>query len=631
MYEPFDDEYLNESPDVSHKRAPWWDDLKERRSQILANASENRNAANALYERVTSMKRNDTKRRLKIKRYEAFYNIDRAPVDDVLSAIAQSSWNVIRINANTAQSKLGKEMPKITFLTDKSMFHLRKATRALDQYIECEFERSELYENVRMAVLDACVGKLGTVKILFDEKKQRFQTHRVRPLDLIVDDNNQLYKRKKEVFEVKKVSKYFLFDKFKNLSEEQKKDIEKESSKGKVEVYEGYYDDKTHVTFCYGAVLKINSWKGMPPYFHWRWTQSTNSFWGVSIADELAPIQNRINDIMLKFSRGMDLVAVPRFLMNTHDNVTSSKITNEIGAVIKMTSSGDGLSKMDYLNPPPMNQMIVDHLETLWSKSFQITGISQLATSGEKPKGLDSGRALLAYHDINTDRFAQASQSLVDMYVDIARYMTVVADRHFSGKKGDLLPNKIDWKRIDIQKNIYQIRQYPTNLLSKSPAGRLEDVQILINLGIIPPEKGIQLLDFPDIQQAVDMLSATDQATEMLMDSIVEGETNVAPDPNLPMGRQIETAQKFYARAMVDGASDKVISQIQNFLIFAKEQVKKEIQEQQRAQGLATAAQAAGQDVQAPAGPMDAQLPGNLPMPPQGQQATTPLNVGGMR
>ena len=610
---------------------PWWIEIQNKKDRIATEETANRMCAKRLFERVTDLMKEASYLRTQISKYDTYYNINRQKYGDIVDKMQQSSYNVIRSNCNTAQSKLGKEMPKISFLTDNARGGIQLEAKKLDQYIESEFERSELYPNVRRAVLDACIGRLGTVKVVFDKRNKRFRVSRVRPLDFIVDDKNQMYEEKAETFEQKMVGVHFLKKMF-NLKEWQMEAIKKNAVDNKVACYEAYYKDTCKVYFTEGTILAILPWSGKPPYFHWRWTQSTDSFWGVGIADELYSIQVKINDILLKISRSMDLFAVPRVIINSHDDITGVKITDELGSVVKMAASGpDGTSKIDFLTPPVLNEQYFQHLEDLVMKSYQITGISQLASSGVKPKGLSSGKALLAYHDIQTDRFAQASQSLVDMYVNIARYMADIASKRFKKGAGELLPYTIDWKKLDIKNNIYQIKEYPTNLLSKSPAGRLEDVQMLINMGVIPPEKGVQLLDFPDVSKAIDMLTATDQAVEKVLERVMGGEKNVAPDPNLPMSRQIETAQKFYARAFVKDADDSVLREIEHFISLARDAVLSEVEEQQMAQGAANVAAQQGMDVQAPAGPLAPQAPGNMPQAPQGPQAQMPINQGGMR
>lgn len=612
---------------------PWWIEIKEKKDLIESSKTTNRQCAKRLHERVTDLTKQASYLRTRISKFDAYYNINRQMAGNSKTDMMQSSYNVIRSNCNTAQSKLGKEMPKISFLTENARGGIQLEAKKLDQYIESEFERSELYPNVRRAVLDACVGRLGTIKVLFDKREKRFKVSRVRPLDFIVDDKNQLYEEKSETFEQKWVGVHFIKKMFK-LKPWQYEAVTKNAVDNRVACYEAYYKDSCKVYFVEGTILAILPWRGKPPYFHWRWTASTDSFWGVGIADELYSIQVKINDILLKISRSMDLFAVPRVIINSHDDITGVKITDELGSVVKMAASGpDGSSKIDFMTPPVLNEQYFQHLEDLVMKSYQITGISQLASSGVKPKGLSSGKALLAYHDIQTDRFAQASQSLVDLYVNVARYMADVASKHFekTKEKDDLLPNKINWKKLDIKNNIYQIKQYPTNLLSKSPAGRLEDVQMLINMGVIPPEKGVQLLDFPDVSKAIDMLTATDQAVEKILEKVMGGEKNVSPDPNLPMSRQIETAQKFYAREFVKDADENVLKEIENFISLARDAVLSEIEEQQMAQGAANVAAQQGMDQQAPAGPLSPQAPGNMPQQPQGPQAGMPMGAGGMR
>ena len=52
-----------------------------------------------------------------------------------------------------------------------------------------------------------------------------------------------------------------------------------------------------------------------------------------------------------------------------------------------------------------ISQDLFMHLDRLYNRSFEIAGISQLSAQSSKPSGLDSGRALREFSDIESERF----------------------------------------------------------------------------------------------------------------------------------------------------------------------------------------------------------------------------------
>ena len=76
----------------------------------------------------------------------------------------------------------------------------------------------------------------------------------------------------------------------------------------------------------------------------------------------------------------------------------------------------------------------------------------------------------------------------------------------------------------------FVVRTYPVNLLSDRPAHRLADVRDLIDTGLITPEEGKGLLNFPDVTAHMNRTMAPEQFLKNAIDTILEKNMYIPPD-----------------------------------------------------------------------------------------------------
>ena len=624
QYDSMEHQFNNDSDMYSQSgerdsSRPWWERLPD---SVPENEIKNKEMASVLYERAKNLLDSQNELICKMMASEAFYNLDSFGEIGNLKGFKRkaSSYNVIRSCSNTVKSKIGADQPKVTFLTDGARYSLRSDAKKLDELISAEFKKSRLYRVMRKVVLDSVVSKLGIVKItsMTKDKEIKFKAHRVRPLNFFVDDGDESYEMKAETFERMKISKHYLIKKLK-LDGWKKKRVEQcDPTKNKVTCWEAYYKDKFKVYFIKDCILHIEGLDGWPPYFYLRWTEKTDSFWGNGISDELDTIQERINKTLLDIAHSSDTFGRPRIIMDFASRVANTQITNELGGVIKVTGAA-GAGGLDFLTPPVMHPQYFQHLEDLYQKAFQETGISQLVSSAEKPKGFDSAKAIIAQHDIQLDRFASYSSDYQDMFIDIARFMAIRMDNHYTGKKVTKSDSTepwamIRWDAIDLKKNYRQIDLYPENLLSKAPASRYQEVKEMVQDQMIGREEAMMLLEFPDVKRVRSLRIAGVEATHKLLDDLLEG-GDIMVDQQIAVAVQLEAAIQYYARALADGADEETLEKIRGFIDVAVHLRNAEVMEQQQQQQeQVLQAQMAQQTQEGPA-PGDGQQPPQGPLP----------------
>lgn len=539
---------------------PWWDAVKPGH---VNSEQKSRKYAERLYTRVRYLHEKQASTLAWIRKFQDFYNVVRwdygsTSFSGVSKAVNCTTLNLIRVGVNAVHSMIGKEMPKIGFVSHGGDYTLRENLKMVDNYIESEFENSELYKNVRKAVRDGALAKLGTVKVWLDDDTQRFMSEHVPPMSILVDDADQQNDRKDEVFERRLVSKYALYNKF-DLKPFQKKIIDEELAyDGKVVVYEAWYADNCHVIFTEHCLLYYETIRGKPPYFHWRWTESSDSFWGVGIADEGWTLQDQINDIDYQWLENQRMFK-PTILMTGNARFTATEVTNRKFQVWKVYGGGVGPNNVQWVVPTPMNQQQLEKRQDMVNEFMQQTGLSQFMSTGQREAGIYSGETARVVHSIQQSRFAECSQSLVDMYVDIARYMLKEAALNFSAQYNDskdaYYPHRIQWSKVDIANNYYKIKEYPMNLNAMDMDARLKYAHQMMQLGVMPPQDALELFNMPDVHKYRDLITSGKRDTERRLQNIMEGEVE-RPNPLLPPEMQYVEAVKFYNEELTKGLKE---------------------------------------------------------------------------
>lgn len=533
---------------------PWWVFVGEAK---LDQEDENKVVADLLCKRAQYLSNELHDYYEILKTYEKMYNMDMHVIN------AEKRWkhmscNLLRIGVNAIHSMIGREMPEIKFMTNRAHYSLRRQVGLLNDYIQAEFDHSQLYKSVRAAIRDAACSNLGTVKIVQDDETGRYMAERVRPFNLLVNDKDELYCEKDEIFERKLVTKYSLLNKFRDkIQDWQVQAIkQKADSSGYLVCYEGYFKNAAHVIFIEDCILFYEPWYDKPPYFHWRWTSKTNSFFGKGICEEGMIPQNRLNEIYYNCDMSMRFYARNKVIITGSGRFTAQTLSNQMD-VMKFHGSDVSQKNIQFVTPSVLHPQYFQLIPMIQQDFFLTSSLSQLTATGQKEKGVYTASGAMAVHDIQQSRFAETSQSLVDMYIDVARYMVRQASRYwFQASYDDKnIATNIDWSELDLENNYHHITEGPQSLLSKNPAQRQMQLMQQQQAGWLTPQEALERFDSRDYKGSMDLFTASVRLIETKMSKILEGEEQ-QPDPQIPSDLQYEIASKFFNKELVDGLDE---------------------------------------------------------------------------
>ena len=311
----------------------------------------------------------------------------------------------------------------------------------------------------------------------------------------------------------------------KAAAEELLKQIEdKRSLKGKLEIY---FDliDKQKWTFISGKLIeKIDIEFDVPPAAVLYLEQPIKGNQSVSMADNTFTIQTQVDSLCHKIHLAYELSPAQTHWVLAGTEVKASMLSNEIGQVypFKFVPGMTGAPVVT-ATPAPLDPSYIAGLQFWIAQAMEMNGISQLSAQAKNPLGNNpSGVALETVEDVESDRHNPWLQSYIHFYMQLADIFIEVAPA-----KADILPKKlgrarIKWSEIKAERESFAIQFSASSSLSKDPQKKMEQIEKLIAMQVINPALAAVLLEFPDLQAAYSITTASYDYSQRVIERAVE-------------------------------------------------------------------------------------------------------------
>ncbi|MCK5346931.1 MAG: hypothetical protein KAR20_26160, partial [Candidatus Heimdallarchaeota archaeon] len=201
--------------------------------------------------------------------------------------------------------------------------------------------------------------------------------------------------------------------------------------------------------------------------------------------------------------------------------------------------------------PPELTQQLWD----LYNKSFEQVGLNTPAVSGTVPSRLESGKAIREHNDTENERFSIVSQGFETFHMRLVSKIVNFSDIAFEDAKDFSIltmsedgSKRINWKDVNLEEDSYVLKRYPVSLLSSTPQGKLADVNMMMQAGLLDQQQSLKLLDYPDIKGVTSLMNAAVEDIEKVIEVIVtEGEYE-APDDIQDLETGIPMMQSAYLK-----------------------------------------------------------------------------------
>lgn len=549
---------------------------------------------------------------LNIRNARLYSNVDLLGLDWTLTqrdysrkSLGRVTENIVQSACDTATSIIAGSRARVTFQTDGAEFSVQRKARLLEKWTEGKFDETDFHREATRCFRDSVIFGTGALKIY--EHDGDVKCERVLIDEIKIDEMECRSADPRQLHHVKFVDKEVLkamFPDHEEAIEESTKERYRQDNNAYSNIdtntavcVESYHlpsgkgaGDGKRVICVDGATLLSEAWK--KPYFpflFYRWNEPVCGFYGQGLAEQLTGIQLRINQLNHFIQKAQDLIAVPRVFVDIASKNLKMQINNEIGAIIPYRGKPPVFHTAEAVSPE-----IYQYKESLWRRGFEVAGISQLSATSKKPAGLESAVALREYNDIGAQRFQYNAQEFerlapkaAERFIDIATDIQKRGGECKSVFHAKKLVEKICFKEASIKDGTYKIRLEPASILSRTPAGRSQQVVEWAQSGIIDTDEARRLLNHPDLERTADINNAAIEDIEATIEDLLDGKYD-PPEPYQDLGMGMKRVQLAYLKARRDGAPEEILESMRRWiesadyeLKLAQQEIQAEMMEQQ--------------------------------------------------
>lgn len=500
-----------------------------------------------------------------------------APMRDRLT------YNIVQSCIDTLTARISQNKPKPMFLTEAGDSKIQRKAKKLDQFCYGLFYQNDLYKKGPKAFRDACIYGEGILHVYSENGKVCYE--RVLPYELLVDYLESHYgpESTRTLHRIKNIDRTEAAQAWPDHEEEimnmsgtsQFISAANRSVADTVTVVESWrlpVGEKKgrHSIVTENATLVDEEYEeDFFPFAIMRYSPRLYGFYAQGMAEQLVPLQVEINRTLISIQRSLYLGGTHKIFVKNGSRVIKSHFDNLIGTILEY--AGD--TAPQYVVPQLVQPEIYSHLENMIQKGYQLPGVSQLSASNQKPMGIDSGKALRAIDDIQVQRFQTIAQAYEQFFVDLAKITVSVARKAYEEDKGlsVKVPGKrfiqtIDWKDVDMEDDEFLLQIYPVSKLPNDPEGRLETVQEMMQAGLIDPQAGKRLLDYPDLEAEESLANSALDYLHTILDKIVDDGEFTPPEPFDDLQTARKLALEYYARGKISQLSEDRLEMLRKFM-----------------------------------------------------------------
>jgi hypothetical protein len=564
------------------------------------------------------------------------------------------TWPEERSIANAAHAKLaGQQKPKVQFVTSDSDWQTKRKSKKLDRFVEGQFMQTcgvygDVWQLMLRVFLDACVFPTGgAVKTYADEEDGRVQYERAFTWELFVDPLEARYGQPRNLFHVYPYDRDELIERFpehKEPLERQPEYVEEDEAEwvgsrrvsNQIRICEAWRlpfsstKPGRHVIAIDDVTLVDEEWtRNEFPFIWLHWSKHLVGSDGTSLVEEVSSIADAVNDTVQR-------------MQDSHTRTSMGVLAFEEGSIREedLRSNEDGINLRfapgkaapTYVPPQPFGPANVQFLTMNVDKLHDISGVTEMLSSGDKPAGLTAAVAIRAVEDVQSKRFSVIYRAYEEAFVSLAR-QTVACVRELAAVKKDFASRwsgkgflkTIKWSSVDLEDDRYVVQLYPVGEVKNTPADRLQLIQELNAAGKVSDDALLQTIQYLDSAKELESVSRQRELIESYIDQWLDATPEAEQGgtfryrPPIPWMPSLPDGLVQVAQAYLEAEMDDVPDFNKDFFLRFMQELDLEIQKKEaraaaNAAGKPMEAAPSGQDMGADAIPVP---PPGAPMPPQ--------------
>lgn len=349
-----------------------------------------------------------------------------------------------------------------------------------------------------------------------------------------------------------------------------------------VEVYEGYHlrssatsTDGYKVICIQNATLYCELWESDRfPYAVLRRAEAPMGFDGIGIPEELRGMQGTINEIAMAYEEAIMFFARPKWTASRQSRIQKAHLDDQIGTIIEH----DGAPPVMQVASMVMPSDVTQYLWAIWQKAHDQIGVPQMFANGSVPAGFKSGKAIEEYNDTSNARFGESLKlyeqfhlELAELAVDVGREIAKHEPKFASTYVNRRLRELIYFKDIDPGKDKYTLDIQSANGLASTPSARFEQLDMMLERGLIDQTTFRMHMDMPDIESETNLMNAPYEIADRLIERFLDAEdpaaddVYMAPDPDWNLEYIRARFQYASALAFLDDAPEGNLALLRKF------------------------------------------------------------------
>jgi hypothetical protein len=517
------------------------------------------------------------------------------------------TMNVVQSCADTVAAKLWKA-PRIQASVQDGDWSLKQRAKKLTSFADGLWYANKWAGESRQTGVEATLFGSGVVQVYGEDKgddEGEVIIERVLPDELIYDETEAVggLKTLRTITRKRWVHRQVLLEKWLDKGEPSKKNRELRrlailqapganpreyytaSAAEMIPVYESWHlpsghdtDDGMHIIAVPGqdenATLFKGPWKRRRfPLSFLPWTRLPTGLIGRSLAEELVPIQIRINELLETIDSGQRLLCVPK-VFYAKNSINVDTWTNAFAEMIEV--NGDPNTTVRFTTPSGVSKEIYDERGFWWKHAFEVTGVSMLSATAQKPEGVASAVALRELLDREDMRLTPKGRQWEEFHCDVFENCVDAADELAERERtvkvqvpGKSVFKQVQWrgkKGVDMERDKYILRADAVNALPSTPQGRKQYAVEIWQLGAIDRAQFLAMLELPDTGSTMRLILSSLELTEKAMEIMTEGDKYEPPEEYADLRLAQTIAMQTYLRERQDDAPDRVLLRLQRFI-----------------------------------------------------------------
>lgn len=496
-------------------------------------------------------------------------------------ALMKMNFNVTAMVIDTLTAKLASIEAVPQAVTFKGTSKGRKLAEDLNFLLKGLFHKYDLTHLLNIAFRDAMVNRTGYLKVIKEDDEVCID--RLYADEIIVDNADGYYNKPYKMIHRKAVPMQVMIDKYPEHEEAIKQAQIKEYRQYNKRNYtphiivaeawckNTYKPKGRHVIVIDNQDLIDEEWdKDYIPILKCDYNEPIIGWQGSSVVDDLHPLQQEIDRLLITIQAILKLMSVPRVFVDSASDINKNHFTNKVGLIITYNSK-QGLAPIIH-NGASLPPELMEVLEFMISQAYARAGLTPIDTQGQAPTGSgnQSGQAMNTMTEIKAERWRYLQHNYEAKHVELAQL--ILDELQGSKIKISALDRIIGLKEVSTKvipktRDSFVLKMFPISSLPEDITEKIQAVTQLNQMGIIPTSMLPDLFDMPDLDAKISMISARNRLVDKLIEDMMDTGVYENPEPyycydNYP----VQTANQHYCWGKLNGVEESKLALLRRFM-----------------------------------------------------------------